>query len=56
MSIRWLVPYINALKNGWKKRDNVLVPLWFIGPQFPPSVAKKRYDGYEANDEKKGTK
>ena len=52
----WLIPYINPLQNGWKKSDNTLFPHWFIGTQFPPSVTKKRYDGYEADDETKEKK
>ena len=52
MCMRWSIPHIDYLQNGWKKSADMLVPLWFTEPQFPPSVTKKKYDGYDADDEK----
>ena len=50
----WEIADIDPLQYYWKKSDEILVPVWFIGPQFPPSVLRRKRDnGYEADDEKK---
>ena len=57
----WMIPDIDSQKNGWKKSDGTLTPVWFDGPQFPPSVSNKSKrkaarDGYEGDDEDKDQK
>ena len=50
----FVIPNINPYVNGWKSMNDMLVPVWFCGPQFSPSVQnhrKKRHNGYEADDE-----
>ena len=54
----WEIPDIDPLQYDWKKSDEMLVPVWFQGPQFPPSFGKKSKtktasDGYEADNEDK---
>ena len=56
-----MIPDIDSQKNGWKKSDGTLTPVWFDGPQFPPSVSNKSKrkaarDGYEGDDEDKDQK
>ena len=53
-----MIPFIDPCLNGWKKCDGTLTPVWFTGPQFPPSFSKKTKKsnvdvGYEADNEKK---
>ena len=39
---KWIEP-IPYEENGWKHdvEENYLKPVWFTGPQFPPSVTKR---------------
>ena len=46
----------SPLPSLYLENEYTLVGPLYKCPQFPPSVAKKRYDGYEADNEKKGTK
>ena len=53
----FIIPNIDPYVNGWNLLNDMVVPVWFCGTQFPPSVQnrrKKQHNGYEADDE--GTK
>ena len=53
-----IVAQLSLTSNGWNYNQqlNMVVPVWFDGPQFPPSIIKKKIkwkkeitvDGYEA--------
>ena len=53
-----IIHHLNPFENGWKLSENKeVLPVWFTGPQFPPSVTKRKIkkkkliDGYEADYE-----
>ena len=54
-----VIPDIDMFENGWKlSADGMVVPVWYAGPQLPPSCKKpprkkasKETDGYEADIE-----
>ena len=51
-----IIPASDKFKNGWKLSvDGMVVPVWYVGPQLPPSCKKncrkKTSGGYEADIE-----
>ena len=46
-----LVTELPLEKHGWKKREKMVVPVWYTCPQFPKCLQKYDKSGYQADDE-----
>ena len=49
--LKRLVTELPLEKHGWKKREKMIVPLWYTCPQFPKCLQKYDKSGYQADDE-----
>ena len=46
----------DVIGRGWSKKNELIIPIWFIGDQFPPTLTKSKEDETSVKNGEPGNK